>query len=205
LSNPYIPLSSQAAGSTDGTRTNFSQKGNTYMALRQITPDVNLNGNGTLHQYQYFGLASDFRNLALTGRLDYDGYDPFQLSLLGEFIKNVGYERNPLAVNNIVNGRTDGGDSAFFLNLLAGNRALDERGDWNVSLGYRYVESDAVIDGFTDSDFGGGGTNMKGFTLGGQYTLSRSVRLGARWMSAEEIVGPQLRSDILYFDINAKF
>ena len=94
---------------------------------------------------------------------------------------------------------------AWFLNLIAGSPSFDKRGDWNTFLGYRYVESDSVIDGFTDSDFGGGGTNMKGFTIGGNYALSPSVRVGARWMSANEIAGPTLKSDVLQFDINAKF
>ena len=94
---------------------------------------------------------------------------------------------------------------AWFVNLMAGDAALDECGNWNTFLGYRYVESDSVIDGFTDSDFGGGGTNMRGFTIGGNYALSPSVRLGARWMSASEIAGPTLKSDVLQFDVNAKF
>ena len=46
---------------------------------------------------------------------------------------------------------------------------------------------------------------MKGFTIGGNYALTPSVRVGARWMSANEIAGPTLKSDVLQFDINAKF
>ena len=94
---------------------------------------------------------------------------------------------------------------AWFLNFIAGSAALDQRGNWNTFLGYRYVESDAVIDGFTDSDFGGGGTNMKGFTIGGSFALSPLVRLALTWMSSNEIAGPPLSQDTLQFDINAKF
>ena len=67
------------------------------------------------------------------------------------------------------------------------------------------VESDAVIDGFTDSDFGAGGTNLKGYTVGGALALGPRVWLGLRWMSAEEIAGPTYKSDVLLFDINGKF
>ena len=31
--------------------------------------------------------------------------------------------------------------------------------------------SDAVIDAFTDPDFGLGGTNLKGYTVGGSWAL----------------------------------
>ena len=56
--------------------------------------------------------------------------------------------------------------------------ALEKFGDWQAAVGYRYVESDAVVDGFTDSDFGGGGTNVQGFTIGGNVALSTLVRFG---------------------------
>jgi hypothetical protein len=213
LSSPYTPLSASDAGSTDGTRPSFAQKGNSYMPLRLIIPDAN-NGFGTTNQFQYFGLATPFRNVTLTGRLDYDGYEPIRLSAVGEIIKNVAFDEAALRANAVNNrgpagatgpGAFEGGDMAWFLNFVAGSAALDERGNWNTFFGYRHVESDAVIDGFTDSDFGGGGTNMKGFTIGGNYALSPSVRIGARWMTANEIAGPTLKSDVLQFDINAKF
>ncbi len=212
-STPFTPQNATDAGNTDGTRPSFAQKGNTYMTLRNIIPDAS-NGFGTTNQFQYFGLATPFRNITATGRLDYDGYEPMRLSLTGEYIQNVAFDEaaiSAVAVNNRGpgpiggTGAFEGGDSAWYLNFVAGDAALDECGNWNAFLGYRYVESDAVVDGFTDSDFGGGGTNMKGFTIGGNYALSPSVRLGARWMSAEEVAGPKLESDVLQFDINAKF
>jgi hypothetical protein len=213
FSTPYTPLTAADGGDTDGTRPSFAQKGNTYMPLRVIIPDAS-NGFGTTNQFQYFGLATPFRNVTMTGRLDYDGYEPIRLSAVGELIKNVAFDEAALSANGVNNrgpagakgpGAFEGGDMAWFLNLIAGSAALDQRGNWNTFLGYRYVESDSVIDGFTDSDFGGGGTNMKGFTIGGNYAVSPSVRVGARWMSANEIAGPTLKSDVLQFDINAKF
>jgi hypothetical protein len=46
---------------------------------------------------------------------------------------------------------------------------------------------------------------MKGFTVGGFLSLSENVYLGARWMGAESIAGPQLDTNIFYFEINSKF
>ena len=210
LSTPFIPLSASDAGSTDSTRPGFAQRGNTYMALRDIDNSSSLNDYGNNSQYQYFGLASEFRNLTLTGKLEYDGYDPLRLSLLGEVTKNLAFDSTAVAAraaNNfgVNSGPFAGGDTAWNLQFQVGHPALETFGDWQAGFGYRYVESDAVVDGFTDSDFGGGGTNLQGFTLGGNLALSRAVRCGLRWMSSNEIVGPPLRSDILQFDLHAKF
>ena len=214
LSDPMYVLSTSDVGNTDDTRPTFAQKGNTYMALRNIIPTTS-NSNNTLYQYQYFGLATPFRDLALTGQVDYSGFEPCHVALTGEFVKNTAFNAsriNAIAVNNrgpdvssSVPGAFEGGDTGWLLNLNFGAPALKRRGDWNVNVGYRYVESDAVVDGFCDSDFGGGGTNLKGFTIGGGVGLSSRVWLAARWMSADSIAGPTFKTDIIQFDINAKF
>ena len=61
------------------------------------------------------------------------------------------------------------------------------------------------MDAFTESNFGGGATNVQGFTVGGSFALSKFVRLALVWMSSNEVSGPPLSSDVIQFDINAKF
>ncbi len=214
LSTPFTPYTAADQGDTDNLRPSYAQKGNTYMALRDIVPDVT-NDYGTKNQWQYYGLATGFRELAVTGRLDYNGYEPLQISLTGEFVKNLAFRKSAVAskaVNNFgasssstSSGAYEGGDTGWTVNLRVGNAALAKRGDWNANIGYRYLESDAVIDGFNDNDFGGGGTNVRGYTLGANYALSSRVWVGMRWLSATSIAGPPLKSDTLWFDINAKF
>jgi hypothetical protein len=214
LSEPFTPLTKNDAGNTDGTRPAFAQKGNTYRPLRNIVPSV-INNFGTSQQYQYFGLATPFDVLAATGRLNYDGLEPLRVSLVGEYAKNLAFDRediNAIAVNNRgpngaegAPGVFDGSDTAWYVNLMVGDPALDRRGRWNAFTGYRFVGSDAVVDGFNDQDFGGGGTNVKGWTLGLNYALSPRVRVGAKWLSADEIAGPAFSSDIIMFDLSAKF
>jgi Putative porin len=82
---------------------------------------------------------------------------------------------------------------------------LEKRGDWSAWFDYRQVGSDAVIDGLNEDDLGGGGTNMKGYTLGAQVALSKRVSIGARWFSASELAGPPLKSDIFMLDLQANF
>ena len=213
LSDPYVPLTAQDAGNTDNLRPSFAQSGNTYMALRNIIPTVD-NDFGTSKQFQYFGLATPYHDLALTGKIDFNHFEPVQISLFGEYIKNLAFDGNDInlkAVNNRGDSASgsnfDGGDTAWIVGLKVGNPALEKRWDWNTYLNYRHVESDAIIDGFTDSDFGGtlAGTNHEGFTLGGNLSLSPRVWLGLRWMSANEIAGTPYKNDVVQFDVNGKF
>lgn len=207
LSTPYVPLSAADAGDTDATRPLFAQSGNSYRPLRNILPDAS-NGYGTSNQFQYFGLASPYRVVALTGALDYDGFSPVRVSLVGEVVKNIGFDEDTVsatAVNNLESGAFKGGDMGYDLALNVGTPTLESLWDWRVGLGYRYVESDAVMDAFTDSDLGGGGTNLRGYTLNGSVAVSRRVVLSARWFSAESIAGPRYRTDTFMFDISARF
>jgi hypothetical protein len=213
-STPYTPLSASDAGDTDNTRPSFAQKGNTYMALRRIIPNAN-NNFGTSNQFQYFGLATKFQPMAITAKLDYNGFEPFQVSFTGEYIKNLGYDSdrlNMLGINNRgassptgTPGSYDGGDTAWILGIRGGSAALQKRGDWQLGMNYRHIESDAVIDGFNDSDFGLGGTNTKGFSIWASYAVSANTAFGIRWMSASQIAGPPLKSDLLQIDFSGKF
>ena len=213
-STPFTPLTASDSGDTDSSRPAFAQKGNTYMALRDIVAGP-LNNNGTTDQFQYFGLASKFAVAALDARLDFNQFDPFQISLIGEFAKNRSFDAAEIAskaVNNvgpIPTGATAapflGSDTAWLVGVTLGDVALKERWKWNVSFGYRKVGSDALVDGFVDSDFGGGGTNVKGFTFGTNLALSQGVKIGLRWMSATQVAGPVFKNDILQVDFNGKF
>jgi len=214
LSTPYTPLNSSDAGDTDATRPAFAQKGNTYMALRNIVPDAS-NGFGTTNQWQYYGLATPFRELALTARLDIKYFKPFHISVDGEVVKNLAYDEGKIAGNAVNNrgpvpaggtiGAFEGGDMGWLMRVNLGDRVLEQRWDWQVNFGYKYVESDAVVDGLTDSDFGLGGTNLQGYFIGANVALSKRVSTRVRWLSADEIAGTPFAADVFQFDINAKF
>ncbi|MDZ4288773.1 MAG: putative porin, partial [Prosthecobacter sp.] len=101
-------------------------------------------------------------------------------------------------------GAYEGGDTAFMFKTEFGKAKFEKKYDWSTWIDYRYVESDAMPDAFTDNDFGGG-TNFQGFTIGAHVALSPSVKLGARWMSTTQIAGPPLKMDIFMIDISAKY
>jgi hypothetical protein len=213
-STPYTPLTASDAGDTDGTRPSFAQKGNTYIPLRRIIPNAN-NNFGTSNQFQYFGLGTNFQPLAITGKLEYNGFEPIQVAVTGEYIRNLGFDRarlNALGVNNRAPqsaggtpGAYAGGDTAWTLGIRAGSAVLQQRGDWQVGAYYKHIEADAVVDAFNDSDFGLGGTNMEGFGVFGTWALSPNAAFGVRWISVNEIAGPPLRNDTLQVDFSGKF
>jgi hypothetical protein len=216
LSEPFTPVSTSDSGSTDDSRPSFAQNGNTYMALRDIVPSP-LNDNGTIDQWQYYGLATPFHDLTFTQEIDYDHFEPFRISLIGEGVENLAFNAQAIAakaVNNLGAAPASGGPAPFLggnkgwiVTLKIGDAFMNHGGDWNVDLGYRHVESDSVVDGFTDTDFGGVllGTNLQGFTIGASIGIAPGVWFEARWFSATAIVGPTYKNDTLETDINAKF
>ncbi|WP_052361795.1 putative porin [Geminisphaera colitermitum] len=198
-------------GDTDSSRPAFAQKGNTYMKLRnnQYLPT---DPAFDTRDYQYYGLATLFRELALTAKLDIKHFHPFHVSLDAEFVKNLAYDEGRInrygAQNNLKplpSNDVDGGDIGWLLRLNLGDPVLEKRWDWQVNVGYKYLETDAVVDGFTDSDFGLGGTNLEGYFIGGSLALSKHVWTRLRWMSADNVSGSPYSVDVFQFDLNARF
>jgi hypothetical protein len=216
LSNPFTPLTSADQGNTDDSRPSFAQNGNTYFPIRDIVPTAQ-NDFGTIDQFQYYGLATPFHELDFTGQLNYDRFAPIRISLIGEYVQNLAFNYqkiNAVAVNNRganttsgALGSYQGGDTAWILTLKVGKPALEKLWDWDLDFGYRYVESDSLVDGFADADFGAPltGTNLKGYTVGGDLALGQRVWLGLHLMSADSIAGAPYASDIVQFDINGRF
>jgi hypothetical protein len=213
LSSPCFVSNASTVCDTDIRRPSFAQKGNTYMPLRNIVPFAG-NDNGTTNQFQYFGLASNFRTLVLAGQVDLARFDPIHVTLDGEFVKNLAFNKRQaarVAVNNFGaadnngNAPYEGGDTGWAAMLTVGHKEIKTLWDWKVNVAYRHLESDATVDAFTDSDFGLGGTNLKGYTVGGSLGLADNVWASAKWMSADNVAGAPYSVDILQFDLNAKF
>jgi hypothetical protein len=77
--------------------------------------------------------------------------------------------------------------------------------EWNVSLGYKYLQPDAVLDGLTDQNFHLGGTNAKGFIFSADYGIAQRTWLSARYFNAKQVYGPPLAIDVLQVEISSKF
>ena len=88
-------------------------------------------------------------------------------------------------------GTDPGGDpNGYHLKLGFGHADVREPGDWQATVAYKRLGSDAVLDAFTDSDLGLGGTNVQGFVLGLQYGVYRNTSLNVRYLSSRSIDSP---------------
>ncbi|MGX9866168.1 putative porin [Pseudomonas moraviensis] len=211
-SSPCEPWAGAPGCDSDGTRAAFMQKGNSVFLLRDITPNP-LNPS-TTPQPQFVGLASEFNLLDLNVVWDADLPQDFKLRSQGNYIHNLSYDEGDMRkrsagqiVNNLdSNGEIESGANAWMVQFTLGN-ALDlkRKGDWNLFAGYKYIQPDALPDGFNDSSFHLGGTNAKGYFMGGNYGLAKNVSATGRWMSTEAVYGAPFDIDVLQLEINTRF
>lgn len=216
--------------STDNQRATFLRKGNSVFAIRDIFllgPEAPTSGP---RSPQYFGLLFDYRVLDLNAQVRFPVTSEIGATASGNYLRNLGYKKRDTCryfgqgdidhgpLNNVEGSdllrpvcdpastnRFVGGNEGFQASLAVGHDKLGKRGSWQAEFGYRYLESDAVPDAFTDSDFHLGGTNAKGYFVGGKYSLFDGLTLGARWLSANEITGDPYAIDVLFVDLEAKF
>ncbi|NWB26578.1 putative porin [Pseudomonas gingeri] len=211
-SSPCEPWNGDPGCDTDGTRSAFMQKGNTVFLLRNITPDPT--NPAKTPQPQFVGLASEFNLIDLNLVLDSELPEDFKLRSHINYVHNLGYDEGEMTkraegqiVNNLDNsGKVESGANAMMVQFTLGNALeLKRKGDWNVFGGYKYIQPDALPDGFNDSSFHLGGTNAKGFFLGANYGLDKNVIATARWLNSETVYGAPFDIDVMQLEINTRF
>ncbi len=181
------------AGSTvhDYTAPQFAQKGNTYYNISSDPAKPLL------------GLASEYHLLNLTGQVDFPSYAGKRVILTADFVQNLGFSKKDVSAR--VGTQVSEQTTAYQLRAAFGDAEMKARHDWQVYAAYKRVERDAVLDAFTDSDFRLGGTDAKGYILGGMYGLGKSTSAGFRYLSGDSISGAPLSIDVFQFDLNVKF
>lgn len=177
---------------TNETAPRFRQKGN---SLFDISNPQNFSGP--------FALASDYKVVNLTGVVDYRMFDPVHVILTADYARNIGFNSERIKARTGLD--FDRQNKGYMARLAVGMPTMQLKDDWQVSLAYRHLEADAVVDAFTDSDFNLGGTNSKGYIVGMQYGLSRNTWLSARWLASREIKGLPLSTNVLQVYFHARF
>jgi hypothetical protein len=149
-------------------------------------------------------LASDYDIIDVLGTVNISFYSPVEIILTGEWIKNLGFNEDDVRMRTQNPNQTKE-INAFQVGLFVGYKQPKLLWDWNAFFYYKYLEADAVLDAFTDSDFRLGGTNAKGFIFGGSLGLAENLWLSAKYLTADEITGTPLAVDVLQVDMNTKF
>jgi outer membrane cobalamin receptor len=151
----------------------------------------------------YLGYAAEFKELNFSTKIDYALDDTYHVTLIGDYVNNIGY--NAVDVNARVGVAMKKETEGFQVGLSVGMPETRAFMDWRVFLNYKYLEADAVVDAFTESDFHLGGTNAKGWITGFDLGLAKNVWLTTRWFTANEITGTPLAIDVFYLNLNVKF
>lgn len=149
------------------------------------------------------GIASDFNIINVNASYDMALFAPHHVRLSADYANNIGF--NQSSVSQLYGLPVDPETNAFQVRADFGWPKVERQGNWNVFAAYKYVQRDSVLDAFTDSDFHLGGTNVKGWFIGGNYGLMKNVWLTGRYLSADIITGPPYGVDVLQIDINTKF
>jgi len=168
----------------------FIQGGNT---VAEICSEGTASNPGTTTGL--VGLASDFNIINPNFSYDIAAFAPYHIILSGDYAKNIGYNKKDVNAALFRSGPSFQNQqeqtNAWQARMDFGWPKADQSGHWNVFGLYKYIERDAVLDAFTDSDFRLGGTNSKGWVIGGNYGLAKNI-----WFTG---------IDILQLDINTRF
>lgn len=194
-------LNSVGLNDYSGTAPEWRQRGNNTF---------DINANNIPGQPSIVGLASKFELINIMAQVDLMNFDPIHVTFTGDYVKNIGFNQNEILrrtgntykeENEGYNVRIDVGNNSFLGPYVQNVNARE----WQVSLGYKYLEADAVLDGYTDSNFRLGGTDAKGWYVYGNYAIDKNAWISGRYMSADTVSGRPFSVDVLLIDLNARF
>ena len=132
-------------------------------------------------------------------------YDYNELELFAEFETKIGKYPLGLFVDYVQNLEVDVNDTGQSFGVRFGK--ADEPGTWQASWAWQELEADAVIATFTDSDFGGGGTDARGHTIKAAYALADNWTVGGTLFLNEVGIASGAPRDFtrLQLDLNFSF
>ena len=190
LNNPSFP------GATNYTAPAFVQSGNSMFNIANNPADTNEG---------LWALAAHFRIVDAAANFEHNFTPNYSLAITGEATRNIAY--NLTQIEALTGQAMPANENKGYVGELSfGTPVVDRFGAWRAAVGYRYVQSDAVIDAWTDADFHEGGTNTLGYYFWSSFGITKNTWLRVRYMSGNEIVGPpRYGLDILQVDLNARF
>ena len=98
-----------------------------------------------------------------------------KLKIFGEYEQNVG--KLAAGVSDL--------DTAWQIGAKYG-KSGEKFGDYDLKVIYRVVQSSAVLDSISDSDFHGGNSNGRGFEAGGSIGLRKGVKLALTYFDTRD-------------------
>lgn len=206
------------------TAPQFMQKGNTvFDILNDTDPTTNL-----------YALAADFHELDITASVNIPAQNHL-VTVTADYVDNLGYKQSAVlqragysSLSDVPNDQGqqlafDKMTTGYLARVAFGSITTGTRGTWRTSIEYRYLQRDAVLDAFTDSEFHLGGTNAKGYMLKTDWWFLNHSWLSLRYINSDEIKhtgqpyqnslnqtvvpsdSPRFGVDQFMFDVNGQF
>lgn len=146
---------------------------------------------------KFYGNSVDANNRYVYDYDEIEGFAELAFKLLGQPAS--------LFVDYVKNSDADEYDTGWAAGAQLG--LAKAKGSWEVSYAYQDLERDAVFGLWTDSDFGGGGTDTTGHVLRSAYALSDKTNLAVSYFLNEigENQGSEVDYDRLQLDVNFKY
>ncbi|MCK5719858.1 MAG: putative porin [Thiomargarita sp.] len=114
-----------------------------------------------------FGNTLDAANKFVTDYQEWEIFGDITVKIAGIPVTLfVDYVVNTIAENIVSNN-----DSAYLVGFKVGS--VNKTGSWDFKYNYRKLESDSLFGTFTDSSFGGGGTDVRGHFLNFGYQIDK--------------------------------
>jgi hypothetical protein len=188
-----VPNTTPGSTINNYTAPSFVRHGNTMFNIADSPTDPTVN---------LWALASRFRiaDIAANYALSLGRYT---LTVNAEAARNIGFNESEILARTgyDVAKRNKG----YVADISFGDPVVQSLWRWKATIGYRYVQRDAVLDALTDADFHEGGTDAEGYYIVGDLGLGEHVWTRLRYMPSKEIDPPRYHVDIWQLDLNARF
>ncbi len=135
--------------------------------------------------------------------IDVFAYDYNMVDVFGEFGVKLEKVTFLLVGNYVQNLDVDENNKGWLAGAMV--KHGKGKGNWKLFGYWRELEADAVIGAFTDSDFGGGGTDNKGAEVGVSYGIADKVDLGFAAFINKVGMEEELDYKRFQLDLKAKF
>jgi hypothetical protein len=189
----FDALNLAASGLSEPTTQQFNSK----------TAAIPTSGTSYVNDYDVFHLTGQF-DTAFMG---------IPLNFSGDYLKNtsgvISCVNNALNFPGVCGGtRIEGQDEGYQLGLLIGKAS--KANTWEVAYYYKWLQADAALSAFVDSDFGDGGTNRRGNIFWVGYNVTDFLNLKVKFFNTKPLTtafctGTSACDDIDRMQIDAVF
>ncbi len=105
----------------------------------------------------------------------------------------------------VQNRDADEFDTGYIVGMKLGS--AKDKGSWDLGVAYEDLEADAALGLLVDSDFGGGGTDARGWIFNGTYAIRKNLNTKFTYFlnEVDGNLGQEKDFDRLMLDLNFKF